>query len=92
MRAALAVLFSAAPAFVSPAFASSDDAWEEFRAEVHTACAALAEGAVVEVNPFGSERFGAAIVTVAAGTGVERMVCIFDKQAKTAEITGPFGS
>jgi hypothetical protein len=76
----------------SPALASSDDAWAEFRTEVQTACTALVEGGnpVVEVNPFGSETYGAAIVTVAAGTGAERFVCIYNKQTKAAELTGAF--
>lgn len=78
------------------ALASSDEAWEEFRAEVDTACRALIpdEGgeAVIEVNPFGSESYGAALIinTLPNGDGADRYVCIFDKKAKTAEITAPF--
>ncbi|WP_232816561.1 hypothetical protein [Paracoccus zhejiangensis] len=76
--------------------ASSDEAWEEFRAEVETACTALIpdEGgeAVIEVNPFGSESYGAALIinTLPDGAGADRYVCIYDKEAKTAEITAPF--
>lgn len=88
MRCTLILALAAAPAL-----ASSDDAWTEFRADVQMACAALLPSdktPVIEVNPFGSERYGVAIITVAAGTGAERMVCIYDKQARTAEMTGPF--
>ena len=85
-------------ALSGPAFASSDEAWAEFRADVQAKCLALqsATGSrgdtVIEVNRFGSDRFGAALLTTTlpeAG-GVERVVCIYDKQAKTAELTAPF--
>lgn len=76
-------------------FASSDEAWEEFRAEVETACTALVpdEGGetVIEVNPFGSESYGAALlITTLPDGAADRYVCIYDKEAKTAEITAPF--
>ncbi|MBK4217232.1 hypothetical protein JJJ17_14970 [Paracoccus caeni] len=76
--------------------ASSDDAWQEFQANVDTACRALVEApddaeVTVEVNPFGSESFGAALVTVSFGdAGEDRMVCIYDKQSGDAEMTGAF--
>ncbi|MCQ0970919.1 hypothetical protein MLD63_10830 [Paracoccus sp. TK19116] len=86
-----------------PATASSDDAWEEFRAEVEGACTALVEapeGATVtaQVNPFGTESYGAALMTVTVPgdedgdePGYEEVsVCIFDKQDRSAELTGPF--
>lgn len=81
------------------AHASSDDAWQEFRADVDTACRALVEAPdnaqiQVDVNPFGSESYGAALVTVSFGEegadGQDRMVCIYDKQSKDAEMTGAF--
>ncbi|NUB44442.1 hypothetical protein GEU84_008615 [Fertoebacter nigrum] len=93
MRYTLILALATTPGFAASALASSDDAWTEFRADVQIACAALLPAdstPVIEVNPFGSERYGAALVTMAAGTGAERMVCIYDKQAGTAEITGPF--
>ena len=56
-----------------PAFASSDDAWAEFHQEVEDTCRALVQGEVdtVDVNvvPFGSESYGAAVVTVTASWG-----------------------
>lgn len=75
--------------------ASSGDAWEEFRADVKSACAAIAppgETILVEVNPFGSESYGAAIVYQLTGSGLDRYVCIYDKQAQKAEITLAFPS
>ncbi len=86
---AAAVLMSA-----TPVFASSEDAWEEFRNEVKAACTALApEGGetMIEVNPFGSDTYGAAlIIHTINDDSAERYVCIFDKQTKKAEITAPF--
>ena len=88
---------AATAGFAAPALASSEDAWAAFRADVRTACEALAdvpEGATASyaVNPFGSESYGAALVTVTLRDGsADRMVCIYDKQAKTAEMTAPFG-
>ena len=76
-----------------PAAADSPDAWETFRAEVAAACTALVtqDGTVtVEVNPFGSENYGAAVVTVTADWGSDRMICIFDKATRAAELTAPF--
>ncbi len=76
--------------------AASDDAWSEFRENVETACLALVQAPetaqiTIEVNPFGSETYGAALVTVDYGdAGQDRQICIFDKQAKTAELTAPF--
>lgn len=88
-----AILFAlAAP---GAAFASSDEAWEEFRVAVHDACTALipdpAGETVIEVNPFGSESYGAALlITTLPDGAADRYVCIYDKQAKTAEITAAF--
>lgn len=78
----------------TPALASSDAAWEEFRADVEKTCTALAptEGeTAIEVNPFGSESYGAALlITTLPDGGADRYVCIYDKKAKTAELTAPF--
>ena len=65
-----------------------------FRADVEKACTALAptEGeTAIEINPFGSESYGAALlITTLPDGGADRYVCIYDKQAKTAELTAPF--
>ncbi|MCX7889483.1 MAG: hypothetical protein N2422_07090 [Rhodobacteraceae bacterium] len=77
----------------SAAAAASEDAWATFARDVEAACLALVDlpgKAEIEVNPFGSASFGAAIVTVTAGTGTDRMICIHDKAAGTAELTAPF--
>jgi hypothetical protein len=81
-------------AAASPALASSDEAWAEFRANVEKACSALApaEGeTAIEINPFGSEHYGAALlITTLPDGGADRYVCIYDKQAGTAELSAPF--
>lgn len=75
---------------------SSDAAWDEFRAAVEEACLAAVEApddatTEIEVNPFGSESFGIALLTVTlAEGGTDRMACIYDKQDKTVEMTAPF--
>jgi hypothetical protein len=78
----------------SPTLAASPDAWDEFRLMVQTTCAALVQdpGTVkIDVNPFGSESFGAALVSVTYPQGTDRMICIVDKATGRAELTAPFG-
>ena len=91
------LLSTALIAAATVASASSDEAWAEFRADVRDTC--LAQQAqsgskgetAIEVNSFGSERFGAAILDTTLPDGShERAVCIYDKQARTAELTAPF--
>lgn len=94
MRPIIALTLAALAA--SPSLASSDEAWAAFRTAVEAACTPLAQApadarVAVEVNPFGSESYGAALVTVTLADGsADRMVCIYDKTAKTAEMTAPF--
>lgn len=86
----------AALAAAGPALASSADAWAEFRAATEAACRALVQAppgatVAVEVNPFGSDRFGVALVTLRLQDGsAERMVCVMEKQGRKAEMTAPF--
>lgn len=77
------------------ALASSEEAWDDFRASVEDACVAAigapeTASVTIEVNPFGSESYGAALVTVGNQAGQDRMVCIFDKRTQAVEITAPF--
>jgi hypothetical protein len=89
-----APILAALALYAAPATASSEDAWIAFRAEVEAACMAILEEPgeiVVEVNPFGSQTYGAAIVTVTSqGMGTDRMICVYDKATKAAELTAPF--
>jgi hypothetical protein len=92
--ARLAILLLAAAAGAAPSYASSPDAWDEFRQEVQQKCAALAEGRIeqprIVVDPFGTESYGVAILTGKA-VGSETVVssiCVFDKKSQTAEISG----
>jgi hypothetical protein len=77
----------------TPGLAASPDAWEEFVQKVHAACAALVHdpGTVtIEVNPFGSESYGAALVSITTPQATHRMICILDKVTGRAELTAPF--
>lgn len=75
---------------VSPAAASSDDAWAALRKDVEKACKAEAGQDFVRpaviVDPFGSENFGLAIVTgrLKAG-GKGSVICLYDKKTKRVE-------
>lgn len=75
-----------------PALASSDDAWQEFAKEVGDKCleaaAPMLEGARVAVDPFGSERFGLAVLSgKAKGADVTvSYVCVMDKQSRAVEL------
>lgn len=75
-----------------PAFASSDDAWEAFAREVEAKCleaaAPVLEKAHAAVDPFGSERFGLAILSGKA-KGADATVaylCVMDKQSGKVEL------
>ena len=87
--AAATVIFSA----TGSAFASSDDAWTEFAAEVEQACRTATTDfftdAAVVVDPFGSESYGLAVISGdnPAGT-TSSIVCVFNKQTKAVEIGG----
>ena len=87
------MLSLAALLLFAPAFASSEEAWETFRTQVHDACLALAEpGARVEVSPFGSQSYGAALVITKTAEGEERSICIWSKPTGAAELTAPLPS
>lgn len=76
-----------------PTHAASPDAREDFRQKVQTARAALVQApgtATIEVNPLGSESYGATLVSVATPQATDRMICILDKVTGTAELTVPF--
>lgn len=95
----LPILTSLATALIAlsaPVKASSEDAWEEFRAEVEAACRSttedIFEAPEIIVDPFGSESYGIAIVTglERGGDGTPRsIVCIFDKVSRSAEVGTP---
>ena len=82
LAAALALSVPAA------AFASSPDAWEAFRADVKAKCLAAAQGAGMKspevlVHPFGTERYGLAVLR----EGADKRICVYGKQTKTVELT-----
>lgn len=88
---AFGFVLSAVPA---AAQAASDEAWIAFRAEVQTAClkaaGQLMENPSARVDPFGSRRFGLALMQGKARGGDAQVaaICVFDKTMRTAEIGG----
>lgn len=76
--------------------ASSPDAWEEFQQKVEQACVNAAHGVLevkrIQVDPYGSESYGFAVVygTEAGGTTERLIVCAYDKTSEAAEISSPF--
>jgi hypothetical protein len=90
LAATMFVLVPLAP----QAFASSDDAWDEFAKDVAAKCTVLAEGRIeqpkVVVDPFGTESYGVAVLTgkaVGADATVSS-ICVYDKKSQTAEVGG----
>ena len=95
MTRLLAVASVVVTCLASPnAWAASDDAWAAFRADVEAKClaasAAVLDDAQAVVDPFGSARFGLALLTgrPIGGTGTASVICVYDKVEKTAEIGG----
>ena len=89
--AGLVVLMMAA----RPSAASSPDAWDEFRQKVATNCVALAvagnfRAATAQVDPFGTESYGVALVTgtLKKGVGPASVICVMDKKTGKAELSG----
>lgn len=90
----LAMGLACAGMIASPALAAAPDAWEAFSKEVETACLEAARplfaAAVADVDPFGSESYGLALVHgKAKGADADiRAICVFDKRTKEVQIGG----
>lgn len=82
---------------VSPALASSDDAWVEFEKDVRAAClkavGTQAKKPKIAVDPYGTESYGVALVAGSDPHGNQPIafVCVYDKRSKKAEINQGFG-
>jgi hypothetical protein len=93
LRRVLPALVLLAPTVV---LADGEASWQDFRAGVETACRAAAKvgwdpGEVeVEVNPFGSESYGIALLTVSGDWGQDRIACIVEKRTGRVELTAAF--
>ncbi len=96
LKAAGLALLGLAACATTPALASSDGAWADFARNVEKACKAAVTGTYVKprviVDPYGSERFGLAIVTgkLKAG-GTASHICVYDKQTQKAEVGSELG-
>lgn len=77
------------------AWASTDEAWADFRADVERACRAATESQLtierIQVDPFGSAHYGLAVISgTEAGSATQRsVVCVYDKHTREAEIGTP---
>lgn len=75
--------------------ASSEQAWQTFRADVQDACRAAAEGAgfqveTVTVDPFGSQHYGLArLIGHENGQDRQQLLCAYDKHSRQAEVGTP---
>ncbi len=80
----------------APALASSEDAWNEFRAKLLKSCEKAVAGrlqkAQIAVDPFGSDSYGVAIARgVSTDAKAPRViVCVFDKRSEKIETSGEF--
>lgn len=80
------------------AYASSPDAWEEFRADVEKSCLASLPEALgtpnVFVEPTGTESFGIAAIEGLSPESKSQItyVCIYDKQKKTVQMSPPIAA
>jgi len=93
----LLAVFSALTLASAPALASSDAAWEAFRADVADQCTQAAQNQLsdirVRVDPFGSEQYGLALIDGVAEQAETRsqLICVYDKQDQSVEIGTPLG-
>lgn len=77
-----------------PVQASSGDAWEEFAKDVNDTCLKAAADKLlvghVQVDPYGSDSFGYALLTgIGPGTNAERVVvCVYTKATQAVELSG----
>lgn len=93
------VLVAALLGLGSVAHASSDGAWAEFSTAVEKACiksaASQIERGRAVVDPYGSRKYGLAIVT-GRPSGVPKskkladisVICVYDKKTRAAEVGG----
>ncbi|MEW6257175.1 MAG: hypothetical protein AB1592_14575 [Pseudomonadota bacterium] len=88
----LSGLLLVAAAAATPAGASAPEAWDALRASVSAAClkaaAPLLPGAKAQVDPFGSESYGLALLTGTPKGGKQpvMIMCVYDKRSGTVQI------
>ncbi|MES1924259.1 hypothetical protein [Salinisphaera sp. T31B1] len=93
---ALFALILAEPV-VSTAHASSEAAWESFRADVENRCTAAAQPHLsdirVRVDPFGSADYGLALIDGVAERAERRsqLICVYDKHDASVQLGTALG-
>jgi hypothetical protein len=90
-------LFASLLLGATPALASDEASWREFRAKVHKACekavAATLDKPVIAVDPFGSPNYGIAIAKGPSKYGDKApltVVCVLNKTTGEVETSGEF--
>lgn len=89
-------VFAALLLGATPALASDEASWQEFRAEVRKACekavAGTLEKPTIVVDPHGSQSYGIAIAKGKSKyvDSTLTVVCVFDKKTKAVETSGEF--
>jgi hypothetical protein len=80
---------------IAPASASSGDAWQAMRDKLRAGCASKAtsislERIEINVDPFGSQSYGVAVLTKRGGRKrqIVAYVCVMDKKTGAFEIGG----
>ncbi len=80
---------------LTPAFASSEDAWQAMREKVRAGCLAKASSmslgkVVASVDPFGTQNYGTAILIKRGAPRQPNLayVCIMDKKTGEFEVGG----
>jgi len=88
-------MIGALTVLTTPSSASTESAWEDFRADVADQCTAAAQATLrdirVRVDPLGSSDYGLALIDGVAERADTRsqVICIYDKQDKTVELGTP---
>jgi hypothetical protein len=82
---------------IAPASASSGDAWQAMRDKLRAGClseaTAMGLGRIeINVDPFGSQSYGVAVLTKRGGGRKQNLayVCVMDKKTGAFEIGGEF--
>jgi hypothetical protein len=80
---------------IAPVSASSGDAWQAMRDKLRTGClskaTAMGLGRIaININPFGSQSYGIAVLTKRGGDRKQNVayVCVMDKKTGAFEIGG----
>ena len=79
-------------ALTQTAYASSDEAWVQFSKDVSAKClkavGAKLNKPTIVVDPYGSDKFGLAIVSGKSSGNKISYICVYDKKTTAVELGG----